>query len=127
MRLLLHSMRLESQLRPFDPARHYEPVQGMAQLRRQTGRASQDPRTKRYLSINEIAALGEAMTAALAEGRSRTGIAAVRALLLSGCRRHEILALPWAWFDTSARCIRFGDTKSGAQIRPIGLAAVQFL
>lgn len=89
-------------------------------------RYSNEPR-KRYLEIDEIKALGKAIRAAEAEGRSRTGIAAIRALLLTGCRKAEILSLPWAWFDPAARCIRFGDTKSGAQIRPLGLTAVEFL
>ena len=39
----------------------------------------------------------------------------------------EILALPHEWFDAKARCIRFGDTKTGAQIRPLGAAAVEHL
>jgi integrase len=86
-----------------------------------------DGKNRRFLTVEEIKALGKAMRKAEAEGRSRTGIAAIKTLLLTGCRRHEILALPWAWFDAKARCIRFGDTKSGEQIRPLGLAAVEFL
>ena len=39
----------------------------------------------------------------------------------------EALALPWEWVDTRARCIRFEDTKSGAQLRPIGSAAISVL
>src|SRR6202012_4951553 len=42
----------------------------------------------------------------------------------TGCRKTEILSLPWSWFDEKARCIRFEDTKTGAQLRPIGIAAV---
>jgi integrase len=67
------------------------------------------------------------MRAAEAEGENRTGIAAARALLLTGCRKMEILALPWGWLDARARCIRFSDTKSGAQLRPIGAAAADHL
>jgi integrase len=36
----------------------------------------------------------------------------------------EALALLLEWIDTRARCIRFADTKSGPQLRPIGAAAV---
>jgi site-specific recombinase XerD len=39
----------------------------------------------------------------------------------------EALALPWEWVDTRSRCIRFGDTKSGALLRPIGSAAISLL
>jgi integrase len=82
---------------------------------------------KRFLSEVELKALGEAMRQAEHEGENKTGIAAIKALLLTGCRRNEILALPWAWLDVEASCLRFGDTKSGAQLRPIGAAAAQLL
>jgi integrase len=77
--------------------------------------------------LDEISTLGRAMRYAQAEAENRTGLAAIRALLLTGCRRNEMLALPWEWVDLKARCIRFGDTKSGSQIRPIGAAAVEYL
>jgi integrase len=67
------------------------------------------------------------MRGAERQGENRTGIAAIRALLLTGCRRNEILALPWAWLDAKSRCIRFEDTKSGAQLRPIGEVAAKHL
>jgi integrase len=35
----------------------------------------------------------------------------------------EALALPEKWLDERSGCIRFEDTKSGAQIRPIGADA----
>jgi integrase len=84
-----------------------------------------DNKRRRFLSLDELAALGEAMREATARGESRTGVAAIRTLLLTGCRRSEVLALPWAWLDTKARCIRFEDTKSGPQLRPIGDAATK--
>jgi integrase len=84
-----------------------------------------DNKRRRFLSIDELAALGGAMREAMTRGENHTGIAAIRALLLTGCRRNEILSLPWAWLDMKARCIRFADTKSGAQLRPIGAAAAK--
>ena len=86
-----------------------------------------DRKRRRFLSLDELAALGKAMRDAEALDENRTGIAAIRTLLLTGCRRNEILALPWAWLDARARCIRFEDTKSGAQLRPIGTTAANFL
>jgi integrase len=86
-----------------------------------------DSKRRRFLSLDEIAALGASMREAEGDCDSRTGTAAIRALLLTGCRRNEILALPWTWLDTKARCIRFEDTKSGAQLRPIGATAAQYL
>jgi integrase len=83
-------------------------------------------RQRRYLNIDEIDRLGAAMREA--EGTdNRTGLAAIRFLLLTGLRRSEALALPWEWVDFRARCIRFADTKSGAQLRPIGASAVTLL
>jgi integrase len=84
-----------------------------------------DNKRRRFLSLDELAALGRAMREATANGENRTGVAAIRSLLLTGCRRSEVLALPWAWLDTKAQCIRFEDTKSGPQLRPIGAAATK--
>ena len=86
-----------------------------------------DGKQRRFLSLDEIAALGKVMGAAEAAGETPTAIAIIRLLLVSGLRRMEALALPRAWVDAKARCIRFGDTKSGAQVRPIGTAAVKLL
>ena len=86
-----------------------------------------DEKRRRFLSLDELTVLGRVIREAEAEGENRTGISAARALLLTGCRKMEILALPWEWLDVRACCIRFGDTKSGAQLRPIGAAAVDHL
>ena len=67
------------------------------------------------------------LRAARDEGESATAIAAIKFLLLTGCRRMEALALPAAWLDEARGCIRFGDTKSGAQLRPIGKSAFAVL
>jgi integrase len=86
-----------------------------------------DNKRRRFLNLDELRALGKAMKEAERQGKNRTGIAAIRALLLTGCRRNEILALPWAWLDVKARCIRFEDSKSGPQLRPIGASAAKQL
>ena len=78
---------------------------------------------KRFLSVEEIGRLGEAMRAPEADAENQIAIGAIRFLLLSGCRRMEVLSLPERWLDDHGGCIRFGDTKSGAQIRPIGTSA----
>jgi integrase len=86
-----------------------------------------DKRRRRFLSLGELENLGKALCEAEIAGVSLNPIHAIRLLLLTGCRRNEILALPWHWVDLKGRCIRFGDTKSGAQIRPIGSAAIEYL
>ncbi|MBQ0707874.1 site-specific integrase [Ochrobactrum sp. AP1BH01-1] len=75
----------------------------------------------RFLSNEEISRLGKAMREA--DDESEVALAAVRFLMLSGCRRMEVLALPEKWLDPEKGSIRFGDTKTGAQIRPIGKKA----
>jgi len=85
-------------------------------------------RQRRFLNLDEIGRLGAAMRVSAAEGfENRTGVAAIRFLLLTGLRRNEALALPWEWVDTGARCIRFADSKSGAQLRSIGAVTVALL
>ena len=37
------------------------------------------------------------------------------------------MALPRVWVDGRARCVRFEDTKSGAQLRPVGAEAVKLI
>jgi integrase len=81
----------------------------------------------RFLSYEEIAELGKAMGVAAERGENKTALAAITALALTGCRRQEILDLPWDWIDGQRKCIRFADTKTGAQLRPIGESAVAHL
>ncbi len=84
------------------------------------------PRERR-LSRSEIERLGKTMRTAVEEGEHPTGLAAIRFLLLTGFRRMEVLGLERTWLDDDEGAIRFPDTKSGAQTRVIGLAAVDLL
>ena len=84
------------------------------------------PRERR-LSRSEIERLGKTMRTAVEEGEHPTGLAAIRFLLLTGFRRMEALGLERAWLDEEEGAIRFPDTKSGAQTRVIGLAAIDLL
>jgi len=81
----------------------------------------------RFLSYEEIVELGNAMGVAAEHGENKTALAAITALALTGCRRQEILDLPWDWIDGQRKCIRFADTKTGAQLRPIGESAAAHL
>lgn len=84
------------------------------------------PRERR-LSRSEIERLGKTLRAAADEGEHPTGLAAIRFLLLTGFRRMEGLGLQRTWLDEEECAIRFPDTKSGAQIRVIGQAAIDLL
>lgn len=86
-----------------------------------------DGKQRRFLKLEEITLLGKAMSAAAERGENVTGLAAIEFLLLTGLRRMEALSLKSDWVDGRSRCIRFPDTKSGPQIRPIGADAVKLV
>jgi len=80
-----------------------------------------------FMDADKIKAFGQAMREAADEGENPKGLAALRGLLLTGCRRNEILALLPTALDAKHRCIRFEDTKEGAQLRAIGTTAAKHL
>lgn len=85
-----------------------------------------EARDKRLRSV-EIERLGGALREADAEGEHPTGLGAIRFLLLTGFRRMEGLALRRAWACADEGCVRFPDTKSGAQVRVIGRRALDLV
>jgi integrase len=86
-----------------------------------------DRKQQRFLSFGEIARLGHALRESERQGESPVALAAIRLLLLTGLRRMEALSLRQLIVDDEAGCIRFDDTKSGPQIRPIGAEAVRVI
>ena len=42
--------------------------------------------------------------------------AAIKLLLLTGCRRSEILGLQWQHVDFERQCLRLPDSKTGAKV-----------
>lgn len=95
------------------------PVRGIARPK--------DRERKPHFSFEAVTALGNAMAEANAQAENIVGLRALQFLLLSGCRRMEALGLQWGTLDTHNRCLRFKDTKSGAQIRPLGRAAIDLV
>lgn len=99
-----------------------------------------DKRKLTSLSSENYAAIGQALRALEKEcapdgdeaGKSgktgkRVALSAIHALLLSGCRKSEILSLKKSEVDLSAQCLRLAETKSGEQVRPIGRPLAEFL
>lgn len=70
---------------------------------------------ERFLSNNEIARLGETLKTAELNGVNPYAIAAIRLLMLTGCRKNEILALRWDEVDLDSGFLRLVDSKTGAK------------
>jgi integrase len=82
-----------------------------------------DKRRSFRLAPEGYRALGEVLEAAELNGEHWQAIAAVRLIALTGCRRSEILNLKWSEVDLAKACLRLGDTKTGASVRPLPVAA----
>ena len=85
---------------------------GWANPCRKVKRFAEEKR-RRYLSSAELAALGRALSVAEAEGiAAPEAVAAIRLLIFTGCRRWEILSLPWTAVYFEGRRLRLEDSKS---------------
>ena len=78
-----------------------------------------DKRRSFRLAPKEYRALGEWLEAAEGRGEHWQATTAIRLLALTGCRRSEIVNLKWSEVDLASSCLRLGDTKTGASIRPL--------
>ncbi len=81
----------------------------------------------RFLTAEEYRKLGDGLREAGQLGVNPTALRAIEALALTGCRKGEILNLNRDEIDVAGRCLRLQDTKSGAQMRPCGRNALEFL
>ena len=84
-------------------------------------------RRKVRLSIEQYRALGLALEAADARGEPWQAVQAIRLLALTGCRRGEVETLRRTEVDATNSCLRLGNTKTGASVRPVGAAALALL
>ncbi len=86
-----------------------------------------DQRRTRFLSIEEIERLGEAVASLEAQGANEKAIAIMRLWALTGCRRDEVAALKWSEIDFDKSCLRLNDSKTGKSVRPLASAALVIL
>ena len=83
---------------------------------------------ERFLTEDEYARLGRVLFGAESEGPlMASAVAAVRLLLLTGCRRNEILMLRWDDIDRRAGELRLKDSKSGPRRVPLTPAVERVL
>jgi integrase len=82
---------------------------------------------RRYPTADELARIGETFAAMERRGADPCGLAAVRFLCLSGCRKGEALGLKWQHVDFARGVLCLPDSKVGAPDIPIGLPALGLL
>ena len=87
-----------------------------------------EPPRERFLSEEEFRRLGRTLDEVEAEGKvCSSAVAAFRLLMLTGCRRNEILTLRWTDVDLEAGELRLRDAKSGARSVALSPAARRVL
>lgn len=82
---------------------------------------------ERFLSEQEFARLATALAAELSISNNPYPSAAIKLLLLTGCRRSEILNLLWKEVDFEHQCLRLPDSKTGAKIIYLNAPALAIL
>ncbi len=106
----------------------YAVSEGVIQFNPATGvKRPADRRRDRRLTDAEFKALGDALEAAELDCEAWQGIAAVRLLALTGCRKSEITKLRWDEVDEDGQCFRLEETKEGQSVRPVGHPAFAVL
>ncbi len=87
-----------------------------------------ETKRERYLSAIELARLGDVLTERERMAMETPSvIAAVRLLILTGCRLSEILTLRWEHVDFIGACLRLPDSKTGAKIVHLNAPALAVL
>lgn len=84
-----------------------------------------DTKGERFLSPSELSRLGEALNAV--EKTEPLAVPAIRLLIMTGCRKTEILALKWSEVDFNIGCLRLADSKTGHKVVMLGAPALQIL
>jgi site-specific recombinase XerD len=86
-----------------------------------------DKKEERFLTPVEFGKLGDAMTDAEEERESIYGLAGIRLLMLTGCRKSEILTLKWEYVDFENTCLRLPDSKTGEKVVMLGAPTLDIL
>lgn len=87
-----------------------------------------EEKRERFLSAAELRRVGEVLREMENEGiELPSAIAAVRLLILTGCRLGEIMTLKWEYVDFAGKALRLPDSKTGAKVVHLGQPAIDVL
>ena len=81
---------------------------------------------ERFLTDVEFTRLGQVLDEVETRGGA-PAVAAIRLLMLTGCRKNEILTLRWEDVALDENELRLPDAKTGARVVPLSPAAVKLL
>ena len=83
---------------------------------------------ERFLTDGEFTRLGKVLDEVEPQGgASASAVAAIRLLMLTGCRKNEILTLRWKDVALDQNELRLSDAKTGARVVPLSPSAVKLL
>lgn len=86
-----------------------------------------DKKGDRYLSQQELVALGQALHDGLEQGLNPYAIAILKLLIFTGARKGEIETLRWSAVDFDGGYIRLEDSKTGQKTFPLNAGALEVL
>ena len=91
-------------------------------------RAYKMKRRERFLGRAEYRLIGRMLQASESNGSAwPAAVAAIRVLMLTGCRRQEIATLRWDDVDRTGGHLRLQDSKTGSRMIPLTLTAFEVL
>lgn len=87
-----------------------------------------EEKRERFLSPAELQRVGEVLREMEEEAiELPSAIAAIRLLILTGCRLGEIMTLRWEHVDIPGKALRLPDSKTGAKVVHLGQPAIEVL
>lgn len=86
-----------------------------------------DKKGERFLSQNELVALGQALRDGKEAGINPSAISIIKLLIFTGARKGEIETLRWSEVDFDGGYLRLADSKTGQKSLPLNAGALEVL
>lgn len=86
-----------------------------------------DRKGQRYLSQQELVALGQALVDGEERGLNPQALAILKLLIFTGARKGEIETLRWDAVDFAGSYLRLADSKTGQKAFPLNAGALEIL